>query len=248
VEVNAPTSAASPVLGEVRVDDVAYRTLSVLSIVSLILGLAAPLCLIAPLLLAIPITGIAVALLAIRHISASDGALIGRRAAVIALALCVVSMCASLVRTTLTQQLFSHQARQVASEWFALLQAGDAEKAFAMTVTSKQPPPRHNPGEPEEPADAAPSPLEMFRQQPVAHFLLGQGENASVRFIQDLSYLSDAAGSAQFEQQYDVTLAEPTGGISTATVRVAMRRASTNGSWQWLVANSQSDDLPPSSP
>ena len=248
METTVPTSAASPAFGEARVgEDVGYRSLSVLSIVSLVFGLAAPLCLVAPLLFAIPIAGVAVALLAIRRIAASDGGLIGRRAAVIALALCVASMCTSIVRSSLSQQLLSHQARQVAFDWFALLQAGDAEQAFDMTVTSAQPPPTRRPGEPGSGADASPSPLEMFRRQSVVNFLLDQAAGAKVRYVQDLIYDPGVMGMAQIEQQFAVERAEQSGGSSSVTVQVAMRRIWTNGSWRWLVASSGSDDLPSSS-
>jgi hypothetical protein len=49
VETSVQPSAAQPALAMLGVDEEAgYRTVSVLSIVSLILGLAAPLCLMAP--------------------------------------------------------------------------------------------------------------------------------------------------------------------------------------------------------
>ena len=43
-------------------DEPSYRTISVLALVSLMFGLAAPLCLMAPLLFVIPIAGVALAL------------------------------------------------------------------------------------------------------------------------------------------------------------------------------------------
>jgi len=248
VEANATTSVAGPALGEVRVnEEVGYRSLSVLSIIGLILGLAAPLCLIAPLLLAIPIAGVAVALLAIRRVAASDGALIGRRAAVVALGLCVASMCASVSRSTLTRELLSRQSRQAALQWFALLEAGNAEEAFDMTIASTLPPRGPNPGDPEAAEETSQSPLEKFRQQPVVHFLLDQAAGAKIRYIEDLAYESGVRGAAQIEQQFAVDLAEQSGGISQATVQMKMRRTPTNGSWRWLVADSQSDVLPANS-
>jgi hypothetical protein len=90
VETSAYSSAAGPSMAVIGADeDTVYRTLSVMSLISLCLGLAAPLCLVAPLLYAIPIAGTAVALVALRQIATSDGALIGRKAALVALALCV---------------------------------------------------------------------------------------------------------------------------------------------------------------
>jgi hypothetical protein len=232
-------------LGEVRVDEeVGYRTLSVLSIVSLILGLAAPLCLIAPLLFAIPIAGVAVALLAIRRISASDGVLFGRRAAVVALGLCVASMCASITRSNLTQQMLSRQARHAALEWIALLEAGDAKTAFDMTIMNTQPPPPDAPG---SAANASPSPMETFRQQAVVHFLLEQAKGSSLRYGGDLAYDPGVRGVAQIEQQFIVDQAEHSGGDSSAAVQLTMRRTLKDGTWRWMVANSRSDNVPSSS-
>ena len=245
MEDNVPTSVAVPALGEVRVDEeIGYHTLSVLSIVSLILGFAAPLCLIAPLLFAIPIAGVAVALLAIRRISASDGILFGRRAAVVALGLCVASMCASITRSTLAQQMLSRQARHAALEWFALLEAGDAKAAFDMTVMNTQPPP---PGTPESAANASASPMETFRQQSVVHFLLEQAKGSILRYTGDLAYDPGVRGVAQIEQQFSVDQAEHSGRDSSAAVQLTMRRTLIDGTWRWLVANSRSDDLPSSS-
>jgi len=221
---------------------------SVLSIVSLILGFAAPLCLMAPLLFAIPIAGAAVAWLAIRRIATSDGGLIGRKAAVIALLLCVASMCASITRSTLTQQLLSRQARQAALEWFALLQTGDAEKAFDMTTGSNQPPPPPDPDAPDSAAKAPPSPLEMFRQQPVVHFLLDHAQGARARYLQDLTYDPGVRGDARIEQQYAVDRAERPDGKATTTVQITMQRAPSDGSSRWLVANSHSEDVSSETP
>src|SRR5262245_45308902 len=71
-----------------------YRTLSVLALVSLVIGLASPLAFAAPLALAIPIIGIAVALVALHRISRSEGLLAGRWAAITGLALSVASIVA----------------------------------------------------------------------------------------------------------------------------------------------------------
>ena len=84
-------------------EDAAYRTLSILSVVSLILGVAAPLAFFAPLLLVIPLAGIATALLAIRHIALSEGALMGRAAALVGLVLSVGCISAAFTRTALTE-------------------------------------------------------------------------------------------------------------------------------------------------
>src|SRR5438874_2243110 len=96
---NTPSSVLSPAF---RADDPeetsSYRSLSVLAIISLVVGIAAPLAFIGPLLLAIPLFGIALSLVALRQIAASEGALAGRWAAITGLSLCVVSIIAPFSR------------------------------------------------------------------------------------------------------------------------------------------------------
>ncbi len=78
VPSNLHTTAMSPPAAVVGAEDEApYRTMSVLSIVGLVLGVAAPLAMFAPLLFAIPIAGAAVSLLALRRIALSEGRLSG---------------------------------------------------------------------------------------------------------------------------------------------------------------------------
>src|SRR5436305_15202732 len=68
-----------------------YRTLSVLAIISLIIGLISPVAIAAPFLLVVPFVGIAVSLLALRRIAVSGGVLAGRWAATLGLVLSLAS-------------------------------------------------------------------------------------------------------------------------------------------------------------
>ncbi len=138
------------VIGAKSDEDAAYRTVSILALVSLALGLVSPLAFFAPLLMVLPITGAILGLLAVRRIATSDGALIGRTAALAGLVLSVASITAASTRTQLTQYLLSRQARATAVEWFTLLQHGNVEQAFQLMTSSRQRPAQPHPGDPTE--------------------------------------------------------------------------------------------------
>jgi hypothetical protein len=249
VESSGQTAFATSTSEVIGADeDANYRTVSVLALVSLILGLAAPLCFVAPLLYVVPIAGAAVSLLAIGRIAASGGALIGRKAAVIALALCVASASAAWARGSLTNRLLSRQARQAALEWFALLGDGETQKAFDLTVASTQSPPPPPPvNSPEANAEPAPDPFQQFCDNPVVKFLLAVGPAADVRYVQDLGFDSGLRGDCRFRQEYTVSGSEQSSSQSGATVQLTMQRTRQDGltPTRWLVSEFQSDEISP---
>ncbi|MGD9635672.1 MAG: hypothetical protein AB7G28_05705 [Pirellulales bacterium] len=224
-----------------------YRTPSVLAIVSLILGLAAPLALFAPLVLLIPIAGALVALMAIRQIIASDGALFGRAAANIGLALSIAAIAAAFARTALTEQFLSRQARATADQWFDLLRAGDVQQAYDLTVGSRQAPPKAPPGSHEAETEPQVSPIETFRADPVVHFLLEHAQGKPVAYVRDEVVDPAAIFNARVQQLYEVTV--PTEGSNSPTTSIELILQRTRGIGvspnEWLVAAYSSRDLPP---
>ena len=217
-----------------------------MSIVSLVLGLAAPLALIAPLLFAFPIAGAVVAVLAIRRIAASDGAMVGRMAAVIGLALSIASVSAAFTRTALTQELLSRQARATAFEWFKLLQAGDAERAFLMTTASRQSPPPKDPADPRA-ASSEPEtpPVEKFRVDPVVHFLLDHAQGMPVEYVRDTAFDPASSGGERIQQLFIVGAPADSGHGSATSVEIVLQRVRgfRGAPSQWLVSAHQSDDV-----
>lgn len=240
-----PSATSTPAI--TSADDIAsYRTVSILSIVSLVLGLAAPLALLAPLLFTIPITGAAVAWLAIRRIAASDGALMGRTSAMLGLALSIAGISAAFTRTTLSRELLSWQARAAAREWFALLQAGDAKQAFQLTTDSRQnPPPMPPGGTPTGETAAETSPLEAFRANPVVHFLLDLAKEVTVEYVRDSAFDAVSPGNERIQQLYTVHVPSNSNAASAKSVELTLQRVrGFNGApSQWLISYSQSNDL-----
>jgi hypothetical protein len=224
------------------VEETPIGNISGLSVVSLLLGLAAPLSLAAPLLWAIPLFGAALAMVTMRRVASSDGVLIGRRAAVIGLALSVASLCAAATRSVVSEQMLSHQARSIALEWLALVESGDVSSAYGYTTDStRSPGPPHEPGRPEPPRD----PVTDFRGIPLIHFLMSVGKGARTDFDKDLDIADDSNGVIRVRQQF---LVIPAGGSDSSAVVLHVtlersRRATINGA-KWLVAEYGSDNLP----
>jgi hypothetical protein len=125
------------------------------------------------------------------------------------------------------------------------LQAGDAEQAFHLTTTSRQSPPRVDPDVPPS-AEPVKPPLETFREQPVAHFLLEHARGAPVDYVHDSAFELSSNGSARIQQLFAVGSPPTSGGATTTTVEVIMQRVRGpgGGRWEWLVSDSKSDDLP----
>jgi hypothetical protein len=244
-------------------EEIAYRSISASSMVGLALGLLAPLSLIGPLLWVIPIVGLTVSLAALMRIAASEGALVGRWAALAGLVLCVVSLSTAASRSTIAKVLVSRQARAAAIEWIATLQAGQSQQAFEQTVEgirAASTPPTKASGEADEHDhssedhhghdhghDHGPThtPLEEFQLHPLVHFLMHEGATMEASFERDLGVEFGARRDVQIDQQFTLRSAGDAA-QPTATVEIVLVRSSPSapGPTQWLVSSYASDDLP----
>jgi hypothetical protein len=179
-----------------------YRTVSALAVVSLAFGAASLLCIAWPLFLAVPLFGAAVSIVALRRIELSDGALAGRWAATAGLALCVASGTAVLSRDLVTRYVRVRQAEGLAREWIELLVAGQAEKAFQLTVAANR---RETaipePGMP----DRTETPKELFISDPIVARLVAAGTDAAVQFAGTLRYEAQPHRQFMVEQEFLVT-------------------------------------------
>jgi hypothetical protein len=216
--------------------------ISGLAVVSLLLGLASPLSLVAPLLWAIPLFGAALAMVTVRRVASSDGALIGRRAAVIGLALSVACLCAAATRSVVSEQMLSQQARSIALKWLALVESGDVSSAYEYTTDNTRGPlPPIEPGRPVLLRD----PIGDFRGIPLIRFLMSAGKGARTEFDKDLEITEESNGTFRVKQQF---LVIPAGGSESSAVVVHVtaeraRRSILEGP-KWLVLEYGSDNLP----
>lgn len=239
---SSPTHASSG-NGEI----VEYRTLSVLAIVSLVFGLASPLSLLAPLLLAIAFFGAAASVIALQRISSSGGLLAGRGVALVGLALCVASIGAVYGRAIVTRQLLSRQAQAVAMQWFELLQSGQAEQAHELTLKRKSPLPETESDEAASEGSSESHALDLFLEDPVVRAVTAVGGGADVRWNRNLAIEVERHGLGTVEQLYTITPADP--GQQAFGARLSVRRAKSPGQDRptWLITSYELEDQPATS-
>lgn len=111
-----------------------YRAISPLAVCGLVIGCLAPAAFGHPLLWLLPLLGIALNLAAIRHVARESQTYSGRRAALIGLALSLLSLSSAATRYTLYELELRGQARAFAMEWFEYLRAREPEKAHQLTT------------------------------------------------------------------------------------------------------------------
>ena len=215
-----------------------YRSLSVLALLALAMGLLAPLAFSAPLLLAVPVLGVAVALLSLGKIAASDGQMIGRKAALVGLTLSVVCLAGALTRDWMALRLVGRQAQVAGLQWINLLLANRPQAALAMTPEGQPRPPA--PSSPMGPSEPEESPFELFVAEPLVQALTELGEGAEAEFLAQSACVRVDAYRHLVEQQFAVT-----SGGQTIVVNLGLeRRRVRDAAPRWLIRNRESDDLP----
>ena len=216
---------------------VEYRAVSVAAVLGLLLGLSAPLAMLAPLLWVIPAIGIAVSLWALRSIAASDGALAGRAIALAGLALSIIFGAAAASAIASEAWWLRREAQPVAAHWFALLRDDQPQQAQQLIL----PPAQRQPAGADlwdyyrNATDARES-LERFVADPLVHALLALGPKAEVRY-----YGTQGHGAyddkQQVSQYYAITYPE-NDRRHTFFARLVLERSldPTTGAARWQVA------------
>ncbi len=210
-----------------------YRTLSVPAILGLVLGLASPLCFGAPLLMLIPISGIAISVLALRRIAASDGALAGRWAAVAGLILCTSLAVAPMSREFVLRLLRAQQAQGFAARWLNLVVSGHTEEAFRLTNDSMRGPAPPDPGQKSPPAN----PHDAFLALPLVKAMSAFGADAGVRFVGTEGYEPQSFPRVFVRQRFEITPAATKSDAHPVDVTLTMQRVRLpkEGRSRWLV-------------
>jgi hypothetical protein len=118
-----------------------YHAVSKLAVAGLLFGLAAFLAVIEPVLYFVPLTGIALSAAALGAIARSEQSLLGRKAALVGLALSLAVAAAAPAHWITYRHLVRREAREFALAWFDLLRGGEPQKAFQLTrhPNSRQP-------------------------------------------------------------------------------------------------------------
>lgn len=227
------TSAPSPAFhtGDAE-QTIEYRSLSVPAVLALVLGLASPLCFGAPLLLVIPIIGIAIAVFAIVRIEASDGALAGKWAAVSGLILCSAMAMAPISRSYVLRTLRTSQARTFAEKWIHDIVSGHADEAYRLTIDAVRGPAPPAPGE-----KAPPDPHQKFLELPQVKGMIAAGPEAEIKFIDTVAYDPQSFERVFVGQRFNIIPPASQAGAQPVDVMITVQRAQLpkEGRSRWLV-------------
>ncbi len=161
-----------------------YRSLSTLAVVAFLLGLGSVLIFVAPALVAIPLTAIAVGSLALAKIHSSAGSLTGSLLARSGIVLAIVFTVAAFTHVYVRDSLSIRLASNVAQEWLSFVSTGEIDAALEVMTPSALLNLRPRPaGEdlPEPPFDRQQA-IEMLREDPLVHAIEPAQKSAEVKF------------------------------------------------------------------
>jgi hypothetical protein len=181
----SPAFAPEPAFHSDDVENVAnYQSLSVLALFSLLIGLAAPLCLLSKAFLLLPLVGLSVSLLALRQIALSEGRLAGRGAATIGLMLCIASIATAVARDAVTRSMRTAQATEFARTWLHQVASDQTQQAFKSTYKGARP---LTPTEPGSPAPEE-SPYDTFLGDALIQKIRATGKDARIELDKTLEF------------------------------------------------------------
>jgi hypothetical protein len=212
-----------------------YRAISRLAVVALVLGLASALAPVHAVLWVVPAIGTAVAVAALRSISRSSQALVGRQAALAGLALAVFFGVCAPARLISQRIVTAREAREFAEYWLGLVRAGRLLEAHQWTEN----PLYRAAGDVDlkefydADRDAKQRLNELFRAEPL-RTLAQQGASGELRFVRTLSAYGTTPKKARAVQHFQVRYgnsADP----PLAIRMIIERTESENGTAQWQV-------------
>lgn len=221
-----------------------YRAVSGWAIGGLLLGLAAVLAFIHPVLWVVPVAGAVTCLLALRQISAQASALVGRRAALVGLAICLIVGISCPVQFFLVRYQLRAAAIRAARDWFTAVRY---DRPFVAHQLSLQPEARWTLD------DVAlvsrylgeGGGLKAYVSDPLVRLLLVLGKQCRVRHYDHVGVISDSS-SDNVMDVYAVTV-EHNGRRTTFFVRVAAVRTFNLAAneWQWRISRTEFVRAPP---
>jgi hypothetical protein len=233
----SPTASAPVFHSDDPAQTTEYRTLSVLAIISLIMGLAAPVAIAAPFLLAIPFLGVFVSLVALRRIAVSGGVLAGGWAATVGLVLCIASAVLPISHDVFQRVIRVQQAEAFGRNWVGLVTSGNLKQAFGLTIEAVRSQPAAEPNAPPRPA-----PYDEFVKQPAIKALEAAGENAKIEVRDTLEFQAQTYRYIMVRQLYAVSPASAASAGAAAQpieVVISVQRATSSreSMSRWLVAS-----------
>jgi len=215
-----------------------YRAVSGLAVAGLVVGIAAPLAMVHPLLWIVPAAGIVLSAAALRRISRDALALVGRKAAFAGLVLSVLLAAIAPADWFTYRRLIDREAEQFALQWFDFLRQGEMLKSYQL----QDPPSGRRPlddrlWENYQAGSQERVSVQGYVERAEVRSLLALGPKALVRYY-DTEGQSRVDGRDQVEQVFAVTSGEA-GRKTSYFVRLDMRRYadSRTGRAYWQVVD-----------
>jgi hypothetical protein len=219
-----------------------YPRISRLAIVALLLGILSAAALASQLMWCLPAAGAIVAVAALQSIARAKENTIGRRAAVIGLALSLVFAAWAPLRYYVRQQILSRQARVYAAQWLTTVQQGRLREAHQLKLAKSE---RQRPDadlrEYYERDQIMGEEFQEFAKEPCIRKIVELGDQVRPRYLRDESI----AGESTYRSKLDVVTQlfdlEPkeAGAAETLPVSIQMVRARQLGESEdvWYVRN-----------
>lgn len=221
-----------------------YRALAGQAVLGLILGLSAPLAMVDPMLLSIPMLGLFFSWWALRRIKSGDTGITGRKMAITGLVFSLFFLAAAPGDWLVYRWLVRTEARQFSAVWFEYIMQDEPQTAFQLTVTPQTRRPlddklwafyRNNLRQREQ--------LESYVKKPTVRTLLALGPKAQVRFYRTESQTSDNK-SDLVEQLYAVTYEEAGEKKSFFVLIRMLRSLLPNGNAGWRILQAEGGARP----
>ncbi len=190
-----------PVFSSTDAVDIAeYPRVSRLAVVALLLGFLSVAALSSQVMWCLPLAGVIVAVAALRSIARAKENAIGRRAAVIGLALSLVFAAWAPLRYYVRVQILSRQAREYAVQWIAVVQDGRLREAHQLQLARYD---RQGPDadltEYYERDEVMGEELQAFSRAPCVRKIVELGDQSYLRYVRDESITDEASYGSKLD-------------------------------------------------
>lgn len=213
-----------------------YSPVSALAITGLVLGLCSALALIHPVLWLIPLSAVLLACLALLKIAVASPPLLGRKAALLGLALALIFGISAPIQHWAHRRALRVDAMELADEWFTALRLNRPDYAVRLTrrpssKASRAKPPMADPANQDGMLTEV---RKAIHEQPM-EVLLKLGKKAHVRLFQHEAVWWDESNEG-VRDTYVVTVGKPSDAVSFF-VRLGCLRSQdrASGEWQWQI-------------
>jgi hypothetical protein len=226
---------------------VAYRSMSVLAVLGLLAGLAAPAAMFSKIFWIVPPAALVLSALALRQIAAQAPNLVGRAAALMGLFMGVAFLVAAPVQEAVYFSIIRREARAFANDWIEAVRQGEVYKAHHLMIEPKRRVSTDGPlAEFYAKSDAYRSLLKTFLNDPLMRTLFALGTQAQYRFYETANETSEDAGD-YLESTYAVTYKDEHEQATTFFIKLIMTRTAdrSTGRRDWTVSRVEGGVRPP---